>query len=311
MKVLVIGLGGVTNGGKTTLAKRLRKQLPNCSILAQDDFFKPESEVEVDEHGFKQYDVLDALYMEEMVTSIRSWMKNPTGSSVSTTESKSTPVNLKSTEEVHILIVEGFLLYNYEPLNEVWDRRYFLTIPYEECKRRRSTRVYQPADGPGYFDGHVWPMYLKHKTEMEENTNNIVYLDGTKSEEDLFSYVYNDIMRELEAWKKTNMHEQVNRTERQFRSLPANQQNLLPQFLLHLDKIRKCIDHNQEILQTIVNECKHMFENKEYGEDAGYSSGQLQCELLHAASSMTWRDFPLRVGGCSVSILAHPLSFPE
>ncbi|XP_032642930.1 nicotinamide riboside kinase 1 isoform X13 [Chelonoidis abingdonii] len=202
MKVLVIGLGGVTNGGKTTLAKRLRKQLPNCSILAQDDFFKPESEVEVDEHGFKQYDVLDALYMEEMVTSIRSWMKNPTGSSVSTTESKSTPVNLKSTEEVHILIVEGFLLYNYEPLNEVWDRRYFLTIPYEECKRRRSTRVYQPADGPGYFDGHVWPMYLKHKTEMEENTNNIVYLDGTKSEEDLFSYVYNDIMRELEAWKK-------------------------------------------------------------------------------------------------------------
>uniref|UniRef100_A0A8C3I5M0 Carnosine N-methyltransferase 1 n=1 Tax=Chrysemys picta bellii TaxID=8478 RepID=A0A8C3I5M0_CHRPI len=141
--------------------------------------------------------------MEEMVTSIHSWMKNPTGSSVSTAESKSTPVNLKSTEEVHILIAEGFLLYNYEPLNEVWDRRYFLTIPYEECKRRR----------------------------------------------------------------RTNMHEQVNRTERQFRSLPANQQNLLPQFLLHLDKIRKCIDHNQEILQTIVNECKHMFENKEYGED--------------------------------------------
>lgn len=63
------------------------------------------------------------------------------------------------------------------------------------------------------------------------------------------------------------MHERVNRTERQFRSLPANQQKLLPQFLLHLDKIRKCIDHNQEILLTIVNDCIHMFENKEYGEN--------------------------------------------
>lgn len=63
------------------------------------------------------------------------------------------------------------------------------------------------------------------------------------------------------------MHERVNRTERQFRSLPDNQQKLLPQFLLHLDKIRKCIDHNQEILLTIVNDCIHMFENKEYGED--------------------------------------------
>ncbi|NXT33257.1 CARME methyltransferase, partial [Pelecanoides urinatrix] len=66
---------------------------------------------------------------------------------------------------------------------------------------------------------------------------------------------------------RTNMHERVNRTERQFKSLPANQQSLLPQFLPHLDKIRKCIDHNQEILQTIVNDCIHMFENKEYGED--------------------------------------------
>lgn len=66
---------------------------------------------------------------------------------------------------------------------------------------------------------------------------------------------------------RTNMHERVNRTERQFKSLPANQQSLLPQFLPHLDEIRKCIDHNQEILQTIVNDCVHMFENKEYGED--------------------------------------------
>uniref|UniRef100_G1QAK5 Uncharacterized protein n=1 Tax=Myotis lucifugus TaxID=59463 RepID=G1QAK5_MYOLU len=65
----------------------------------------------------------------------------------------------------------------------------------------------------------------------------------------------------------TSMHQRVNRTERQFRSLPANQQKLLPQFLLHLDKIRKYIDHNQGKLLTIVNDCIHMFENKEYGQN--------------------------------------------
>lgn len=36
-----------------------------------------------------------------------------------------------------------------------------------------STRVYQPADTPGYFDGHVWPMYLKYKNELEESASNI------------------------------------------------------------------------------------------------------------------------------------------
>ncbi|XP_074935441.1 nicotinamide riboside kinase 1 isoform X2 [Phalacrocorax aristotelis] len=204
MKVLIIGIGGVTNGGKTTLAGKLKKMLPNCDIISQDDFFKPESEVETDEHGFKLYDVLDALYMDEMVKSIHNWMKNPASSGVLTEELRNTCDNLKNTDDVFILIVEGFLLYNYEPLNELWNRRYFLTLPYEECKRRRSARVYQPADTPGYFDGHVWPMYLKYKNELEEDASNIVYLDGTKSQEELLSCVYSDIIQELKKVREGN-----------------------------------------------------------------------------------------------------------
>lgn len=99
---------------------------------------QPESEVETDERGFKLYDVLDALYMDEMVRSIRSWMKSPASSGVVTEEPQHTCDNLKNIDVVYILIVEGFLLYNYEPLNGLWNRRYFLTLPYEECKRRRS-----------------------------------------------------------------------------------------------------------------------------------------------------------------------------
>ncbi|XP_053431484.1 nicotinamide riboside kinase 1 isoform X2 [Nycticebus coucang] len=181
MKTFTIGISGVTNGGKSTLAKNLQKHLPNCSVISQDDFFKPESEIETDKNGFLQYDVLEALNMEEMMSAIFCWRENAGHS-------------LVPTEETPILIIEGFLLFNY--------KSYFLTIPYEECKRRRSTRVYEPPDTPGYFDGHVWPMYLKHKQEMEEEvTWEIVYLDGTKSEEDLFSQVYEDLTQELAKQK--------------------------------------------------------------------------------------------------------------
>uniref|UniRef100_A0A8C2UK66 Nicotinamide riboside kinase 1 n=1 Tax=Chinchilla lanigera TaxID=34839 RepID=A0A8C2UK66_CHILA len=189
MKAFVIGIGGVTNGGKTTLAKNLQKHLPNCSLISQDDFFKPESEIEKDKNGFLQYDVLEALNMEKMMAAISCWMENPRCSLGSTAGS--------SAEEMHILIIEGFLLFNYKPLDTIWNRSYFLTIPYEECKRRRSTRVYEPPDPPGYFDGHVWPMYLKHRREMDNITWEVVYLDGTKSEEDLFSEVYEDLTKEL------------------------------------------------------------------------------------------------------------------
>lgn len=32
-----------------------------------------------------------------------------------------------------------------------------------------STRQYTVPDPPGLFDGHVWPMYLKHRREMEDS----------------------------------------------------------------------------------------------------------------------------------------------
>lgn len=193
MKTFVIGIGGVTNGGKTTLAKNLQKHLPNCTIISQDDFFKPESEIETDENGFLQYDVLEALNMEKMMSAISCWMDNP-GNCVG-------PVTGADAKEISILIIEGFLLFNYKPLDNMWNRSYFLTIPYEECKRRRSTRVYEPPDPPGYFDGHVWPMYLKHKQEMKDISWEIVYLDGMKSKEELLSHVYEDIMQELTKQK--------------------------------------------------------------------------------------------------------------
>uniref|UniRef100_F6UU85 Nicotinamide riboside kinase 1 n=1 Tax=Ornithorhynchus anatinus TaxID=9258 RepID=F6UU85_ORNAN len=179
----------VTNGGKTTLARNLQRQLPNCSIISQDDFFKPESEIEIDENGFLQYDVLDALNMEKMMSTVHSWMKN--------SQHATGLPDSESTEGVYILIIEGFLLFNYKPLDTIWNRSYFLTIPYEECKRRRSARVYVPPDPPGYFDGHVWPMYQKHRREIDDITYNIVYLDGTKSERDLFLQVYDDLIKEL------------------------------------------------------------------------------------------------------------------
>uniref|UniRef100_A0A3Q1FFP3 Muscle-specific beta 1 integrin binding protein 2 n=1 Tax=Acanthochromis polyacanthus TaxID=80966 RepID=A0A3Q1FFP3_9TELE len=41
----IIGIGGVTNRGKTTLTNHLIKNLPNCYVVHQDDFFKEAEEV--------------------------------------------------------------------------------------------------------------------------------------------------------------------------------------------------------------------------------------------------------------------------
>lgn len=104
MKTFVIGISGVTNGRKITLTK---KHLPNCRIISQDDFFKPQSEIETNTNGFLQYDMLEALNVEKMST-ISCWMKSPRHSLVSTDCGNATGFP--------ILITEGFLLFNYKPL---------------------------------------------------------------------------------------------------------------------------------------------------------------------------------------------------
>nr|XP_058916082.1 nicotinamide riboside kinase 2 isoform X2 [Kogia breviceps] len=160
----IVGIGGMTNGGKTTLTNSLLKSLPNCCVIHQDDFFKPQDQIAVGEDGFKQWDVLESLDMEAMLSTVQAWMSSPRKFA----RAHGVHVQLDASD-THILILEGFLLYSYKPLVDLYSRRYFLTVPYEECKWRRSTRRYMVPDPPGLFDGHVWPMYQKYKREMEAN----------------------------------------------------------------------------------------------------------------------------------------------
>ncbi|XP_061594271.1 muscle-specific beta 1 integrin binding protein [Cololabis saira] len=194
----IIGIGGVTNGGKTTLTNKLIKTLPNCCVVHQDDFFKKPDHIHVGEDGFRQWDVITALDMESMTNTIKGWIENPRKFARSHGVTLSSASNVANPdEETHILIVEGFLLYNYTPLLDVFSKSYYITIPYEECKRRRSTRQYTVPDPAGLFDGHVWPMYLKHRKEMEDSGLEIEYLDGLKSKEEMYNQVYEDIQNSL------------------------------------------------------------------------------------------------------------------
>ncbi|XP_056407971.1 nicotinamide riboside kinase 2 isoform X3 [Hyla sarda] len=162
--------------------------------------------------------------MEAMVNTVTAWVENP----VKFARSHGIALSCSSElDDVQILILEGFLLYNHKSLADLCSERYYLSIPYEECKRRRRLvlcvcenkgtevlqhlmysptcssslqhaakfygRNYTVPDPPGLFDGHVWPMYLKHRLEMEESGVSVVPIDGLLSKDEIFTKVYTDI----------------------------------------------------------------------------------------------------------------------
>ncbi|XP_015242853.1 PREDICTED: carnosine N-methyltransferase [Cyprinodon variegatus] len=74
--------------------------------------------------------------------------------------------------------------------------------------------------------------------------------------------------RIIDAFRSYRFHvqEQVKRAERQFYSLSQRHQTMLPGVLANLGRIMQCAEHNQDVLEAIVHNSLHMFENVEYGE---------------------------------------------
>jgi len=85
-----------------------------------------------------------------------------------------------ASKDIHIFVIEGFLLYNYKPLIDLFDIRYYLVVPYDECKGG-EVHITTWFLTHWVSDGLVWSMYLKHRKEVEDNSVDVVYLD-------LFSY---------------------------------------------------------------------------------------------------------------------------
>ncbi|KAM4709446.1 carnosine N-methyltransferase [Discoglossus pictus] len=128
------------------------------------------------------------------------------------------------------------------------------------CRGRRRRRDSEPEEdkSPSTAPGEDEELEIFVCTESRKSNEE----EEEQLERDHFWKIINTYLS-----YGTHIHERVNRAERQFKSLAQKQQQILPHFLPHLLQIRKCIDHNQEILQTIVDDCTHMFENKEYGNN--------------------------------------------
>lgn len=194
---LIIGISGITCGGKTTLSQTLFEYLndkknQNClsdtikigdvKLLNQDDYFYPDDYQHhewIEQLNHVNYDVIDALNMTEMCNDLHKelgkrfifYTKN------------------KQFHQINIMIIDGFLIFNHSVLNRLCQLKFHIHLPYEKCYERRMKRVYDPPDCLGYFELCVWPMYEQHFEQIRAK-DDIILLNGDTSKEKLFQHVF-------------------------------------------------------------------------------------------------------------------------
>lgn len=165
----VIGISGVSCSGKTTLAKQIsdnlrrsdntRHLVSEVRTIHQDAYFHPiESPHHIWIPDLKHInrEHLGALATDKLLFDIRAVLSNK-GADASTTLPSRT---------LHVLIVEGHLIFNHPDINAYFDIRFCMDISFEECQRRRHRRVYPQPTPSGYFERFVWPLFRAHYDEF-------------------------------------------------------------------------------------------------------------------------------------------------
>ena len=182
---LVVGLGGVTNGGKTTMCRSLERLFSSekyhCRVLSMhlDHYFRSEDDPhhrhlpEFDHHDWESVNALD---IDLFIADVHM-----------------------NRQKCDLLLVEGFLIFNigFPSERDTFDLLYYFDLPYEECLRRRLQRHYVPPDPPGYFQGHVWSSFIKSKKEALDRfqQSNLVILN---TEEESFDSIERTIVKDIE-----------------------------------------------------------------------------------------------------------------
>ncbi|XP_054286549.1 nicotinamide riboside kinase 1-like isoform X2 [Macrosteles quadrilineatus] len=165
-KWTVVGVSGVTCGGKTTFAAALRAEFPDATVVSQDDYFLPPDDprhTHLPELNHINWEIATALDMDRMVSDIREILTRP-----------------MSEVKLPLLIIEGFLIFTDRYISSVCQHQLFFQLTREECWARRSVRTYDPPDVPGYFEQVVWPEYERHLQLALTISDNLQLIPGTR-----------------------------------------------------------------------------------------------------------------------------------
>lgn len=157
---MIIGIGGVSRSGKTSLAFLIKKLFEavgeTAIVLSQDDFAFPESEIPLIKNRI-DWECPASIDFEKYKKAI-----------------------LKAQHDNQHVITEGLLNFYDEDLIGLFDYKFFTQISENTFMHRRMQEVRWGYE-PKWYLRYVWKSYKRYgRTIFENSFTNILILSGEK-----------------------------------------------------------------------------------------------------------------------------------
>ena len=160
----IVALTGGSGSGKSTILNGIRDHFGvGVTILSLDDYYRPMSEIPVDDKGETNFDLPQALNFDDLVRDIQSLQRGETVELETYTFNR----NMMTSESIKIipsswLIVEGLFALHDKRVREMIDIKVFIDASVEERLRRRkyrdlTIRGYSNREVQYQWDNHVRP----------------------------------------------------------------------------------------------------------------------------------------------------------
>ncbi|PLX01930.1 MAG: hypothetical protein C0595_12985 [Marinilabiliales bacterium] len=153
---MIIGIGGVSNAGKSFLANMIKIDLEKkykIKILCQDDFIKPESKI-------------------PKINGLTDW-EHPS----SINHDMYYQAIIREAKNNDILISEGLFAFYSDKLTALYDKNIFLYIDKETFINRKKDDL-RWGKVPDWYIQHIWDSYLRYG--KANNIPGIKKIDASK-----------------------------------------------------------------------------------------------------------------------------------
>ena len=185
--ILVIGIAGGTGSGKTTLMNNIMAQFEGMvTVLSHDNYYKRHDELTFEERSGLNYDEPDAIETSLMVEHLKALRA---GQAIDCPVYDFTRHN-RSDETIRleprpVIIVEGILIFENEPLRNLMDIRLFVDT---DADMRLCRRIKRDVNKRGrtlesvltQYQATVKPMHEKY-VEPSKKYANLVIPEGGKN----------------------------------------------------------------------------------------------------------------------------------